>query len=269
MRTFLFLPDRNYHVLPPLTDELVKDAERKLGVKLPQSYLDVLKIQNGGSLRYDTYPTPVPTSYADDHVSVDYLMGIGNSDEGIEDSPYYIGEWGLPEELVLLCGDGHWWVALDYRQCGPEGEPSVVYVDVECDPIEDVQLAPTFSVFLDGLVKGSHQHVFGFVGEEDVQVLIKNLEAALGCSFQPSKRLNLYYDAKHPVLLDSDGRDQERLSVRPNLNSSGHLEYPWYPECHWLLSCDIRKKDKAAFEECLRGYLPANVVVIHIPPWGE
>jgi hypothetical protein len=49
---------------------------------------------------------------------------------------------------VLLCGDGHWWIALDYRNA-PGGEPSVVWYDNELR--QDLRLAPTFRVFVEGL----------------------------------------------------------------------------------------------------------------------
>ena len=68
----------------------------------------------------------------------------------LSDTPYLIGEWGLPSSLVLLSGDGHFWVALDYRACGPAGEPSVVYVEADTDV--DVQLATDFRAFVEGLV---------------------------------------------------------------------------------------------------------------------
>ncbi|MGY3215794.1 hypothetical protein ACVWWV_000296 [Bacillus sp. TE9122W] len=32
------------------------------------------------------------------------------------DSAYLIKEWELPEGLVLISGDGHTWVAMDYRK---------------------------------------------------------------------------------------------------------------------------------------------------------
>ena len=35
-------------------------------------------------------------------------------------------EWGLPQDVVLLDGDGHTWIALDYRTDPHAVEPAVV-----------------------------------------------------------------------------------------------------------------------------------------------
>jgi len=44
-----------------------------------------------------------------------------------------------------LSGDGHFWITLDYRR-GPI--PSVAGIDIEIG--EDLQVAPSFSAFLEG-----------------------------------------------------------------------------------------------------------------------
>ena len=135
-----------YFKLKPLTDEAVEEAEEKLKVKLPESYINLLKEQNGGYIIYDSFPSTVPTSWAEDHIDVDHIMGIGEED-GILKSIYLIEEWGLPENIVLFSGDGHSWVALDYRNT--KEEPPVIYFDVESEQI--IELSPDFNTFLNGL----------------------------------------------------------------------------------------------------------------------
>jgi len=146
---------------PPLSDELVAAAEAILGLRLPRSYLALMKVCNGGALKAGLgCPTRVPTSWAPDHVSPREINGIPAVGEVDIDDPYWCGdgilmtrymtrEWGLPEHLVLLTGDGHDWIALDYRASGPEGEPSVAWIDVEVG--QELQLAPTFAAFVDSL----------------------------------------------------------------------------------------------------------------------
>ncbi|MFG1795520.1 SMI1/KNR4 family protein [Nocardia sp. NPDC049149] len=148
-----FWGSSDYGVLAPLTDAAVQDAEAQLGVRLPASLVRLLRIQNGGTVanRWNAFPMPVSTSGLDHYVSLDQLMGIGPSGDAISmlDTPYLVEEWGLPTPIVLLNGDGHWWAGLDYRDCGPQGEPSVAFFDA--DEETSVLLAPDFETFLAGL----------------------------------------------------------------------------------------------------------------------
>jgi hypothetical protein len=136
---------------PPLTDEMVAIAERELGVKLPAEYVSLLRIQNGGYTDGFGYPMSQGTTWADDHVPLHDLAGIVTDPEvrtaqNILDTAYMTAEWGLPPRQVLLSGDGHWWITLDYRR----GEvPSVAWIDVECG--QDIQVAPSFAAFFEGL----------------------------------------------------------------------------------------------------------------------
>jgi hypothetical protein len=63
------------------------------------------------------------------------LMGVGRPGRGLSllDSPYLVEEWGLPSPVVLLSGDGHCWIGLDYRACGSRGEPSVTWFDADAE----------------------------------------------------------------------------------------------------------------------------------------
>ncbi|TMB11749.1 MAG: SMI1/KNR4 family protein [Deltaproteobacteria bacterium] len=55
-------------------------------------------------------------------------------------------EWGLPPRQLLLAGDGHWWISLDYRQ---RNDPEVWWLDTGID--DGLRLAPNFDDFLSGL----------------------------------------------------------------------------------------------------------------------
>src|SRR5205085_8863331 len=62
------------YVHPPLTDEVVRTAERQLGCTLPTEFLDVLRVQNGGGIRFRR-----PESMGD------MIAGIGTSFPSITD----------------------------------------------------------------------------------------------------------------------------------------------------------------------------------------
>jgi hypothetical protein len=141
----------NYYKHPPLTDEMVEVAERQLRVKLPGEYIALLRIQNGGYTHGFGFPMTRRTAWAKDHVPLNDLAGIVTDPrirtaQNILDTEYMTEEWGLPARQALLSGDGHWWITLDYRK----GDvPSVAWIDVESG--EDIQVAPTFAAFLEGL----------------------------------------------------------------------------------------------------------------------
>ncbi|PGT62333.1 SMI1/KNR4 family protein [Bacillus thuringiensis] len=141
--------DDDYLKLAPINDELIKKAEEVLNVKLPESYINLLKEQNGGTLLLDTHPTSKPNSWADDHVNVSGLYGISfdENESSILESRYLIREWEMPENIVLLSGDGHTWIALDYRNVAEN--PPVIFIDNEFEEI--IELAPNLESFLQNL----------------------------------------------------------------------------------------------------------------------
>ncbi len=144
--------DSNHYNNPPLTDKMIETAEKELGVKLPETYLELLKIQNGGYTKGFAFPMTIKTTWADNHVPLTELFGINlekesDSAHNIMQSAYMTKEWGLPEKQILLTGDGHWWITLDYRQ---SDIPSIRWIDCECG--EDLHVADSFNDFFNGLV---------------------------------------------------------------------------------------------------------------------
>lgn len=90
-----------------------------------------------------------------DHIAIGAIRGVGG-DWGIDDetlgSRYMVAEWGYPDIGVVICATpsgGHDTVMLDYRECGPQGEPSVAYIDEYRVPRT---IAGSFAEFLDGLI---------------------------------------------------------------------------------------------------------------------
>lgn len=148
--------DNDYGKLETLTDEAVKKAEEKLGVKLSDSYINLLKQQNGGYLNYNAHPAEGATTWADGYAGVDHILGIGLGEErGILDSEYLIQEWDLPKNIVLISGDGHTWIALDYRS--NEAEPAIIYIDTEQQ--QEIMLAKNFEGFINGLIEYSEEEM--------------------------------------------------------------------------------------------------------------
>lgn len=139
------------------TDELIASIERELGYRLPRSYVELMRVQNGGLPRRTCFRTATRTTWAEDHVAIHDIKAIGRTQQwslcGDIGSRLLLDEWGYPP-LGVYFGDcpssGHDAFALDYRGCGPAGEPSVVHVDQEVD-YRITSVAPTFEAFIRGL----------------------------------------------------------------------------------------------------------------------
>jgi hypothetical protein len=150
-----FFDASTHYTGPPLTDAMVASAERVLDYALPASYLELLRVKNGGCPRRQCYPTN-GTHWSDNHVRIVTVFGIGGQ-WGIDSEEFgtrhMIKQAGLPEIGIVVCwtpAAGHDAIMLDFSACGPRGEPRVVHVDPE-DEMSSV-LAPDFETFLRGLV---------------------------------------------------------------------------------------------------------------------
>lgn len=146
MKSFWEIDEEGYYTLKKINEAEIAKAEKKLGVTLPDTYKKLILEQNGGYTIHNAFPTTHSNSWAEDHIQFNHLLGIAE-DEGIMDSAYLIKEWELPEGLVLINGDGHTWVAMDYRKT--KENPAIHYYDVEME--EDFKLADSFDEFIEGL----------------------------------------------------------------------------------------------------------------------
>ncbi|MEZ4375162.1 MAG: SMI1/KNR4 family protein [Polyangiaceae bacterium] len=149
---------RKSYVGKAVTPELVAEVEAELGFKLPAAYVELMRSQNGGTPVKTCFPTDEETSWAEDHVAITGFYSIGGDATysllGQLGSRFMQEEWGYPTFGICICdcpSAGHDLIMLDYRECGPQGEPSVIHVDQELD-YEITELAPNFEAFVRGLV---------------------------------------------------------------------------------------------------------------------
>ena len=139
------------------TDEDFKKVEKELGYRLPEAYKVLMKIQNGGELRKNTFRGPFRRSWSRGFFDVNYIYGVDSSSDyslcGKFGHKLWIEKWKYPNIGIAICGSvrgGHDIIFLDYSDCGPEGEPCVVNIDQEAD-YEITYLADNFKDFIDGL----------------------------------------------------------------------------------------------------------------------
>ena len=166
------------YVSDPPSDELIASVEEELGYKLPAAYIWLMKQHNGGIPVNTCYPCDEPTCWADDHVAITGIFGIGREKScslcGELGSQFMIDEWEYPAIGVAICdcpSAGHDMIFLDYRACGSQGEPAVVHVDQEND-YKITHLADSFEEFIRGL-----EHESLYDPDEDVEDLNEDVDA--------------------------------------------------------------------------------------------
>lgn len=106
-----------------INDKIIKKAENELNIKFPQSFIDLMKINNGGKLKYPYFVLP-----AGERVKLPSIEPIHfeNDDISILSSEKLLNEVNLPTGFIVLWTDFHYWVVLDYR--GKQVNPSVMYI---------------------------------------------------------------------------------------------------------------------------------------------
>lgn len=148
---------RKEYVDDPLTAEKVANVEKALGYRLPAAYVALSQLQNGGMPRKKCHRTRTATSWAEDHIAISGIYSIGDSKPysllGSFGRNFWVDEWGYPPIGIYFAdcpSAGHDMVCLDYRSCGPMGEPSIVHVDQELDYAITL-VAENFESFIRGL----------------------------------------------------------------------------------------------------------------------
>ncbi|WP_405171127.1 SMI1/KNR4 family protein [Paenibacillus sp. FSL H8-0280] len=150
------------YVLAPPTDGQIESMEEQLVFKLPTSYINMMKLHNGGVPHYRHFPVSQAEAAKKVRVEVAGILGIGrekaHSLGGEAGSRFIIEQGGYPEIGVVICecpSDSEV-VMLDYRESGNAGEPEVVHVDKK-ESYKITWLAPNFETFIQGLLNEENQ----------------------------------------------------------------------------------------------------------------
>ena len=119
----------------PVTDKDIKDAEAELGYTLPAAYIELLKHHNGGVLHKNCF-----INNDGESVNLTGIYGIDRDKKyslfGEFGNEFWISKCKYPPIGIVVAdtiSGGHDMIFLDYRECGPTGEPKVVRVDQEGD----------------------------------------------------------------------------------------------------------------------------------------
>jgi len=204
-----------------MTPELVRAAETTLGYALPRDYVRLLQVQNGGTPKRTCFPTSTRTCWAEDHVAVAKICGLGGP-RGIDSptlgSQHFIREWGYPKLGIVFAHSptaGHDAFMFDYSSSGARGEPTVIHVDVTHGGPAVTWLAADFAAFVRGLVDEGRY-------DRSAQVKLRDLERARTGAF--SSRLRQI--AMGPLAPAGVERALRRL-LEAIVQAKGHFSLHW------------------------------------------
>lgn len=192
------------YVQPNLTDDIVANAEKKIGYKLPKEYVDILKIQNGGYIRFKLPET-----------LNEQIYGIGPFFPSLTDYDWtdYEGTVGFElAGLVPFDGDGHWYLCLDYRHNNTQ--PEITFIDTESD--YEKPIAKTFKEYLK-LLELDVDNKFVIETNFTIEELVKKISSIADIKFEePDSFANGYpiYRSKY---------NESWVWISPNKVPSGFI----------------------------------------------
>jgi hypothetical protein len=146
-----FWDSKNESLSQEKVNDFVQEIETESGYKLPKSYIDFMKMFNGGTPNKNCFIANIETSWSDNHICIEAFLEL---DDIASETEFMKDEWGYPDIGLQICdcpSAGHDIVMLDYTKCGKSGEPSVVHVDQSFD-YKITILAKDFETFIRGLV---------------------------------------------------------------------------------------------------------------------
>ena len=257
----------------PVTDKDIKDAEAELGYTLPAAYIELLNNHNGGVLNKNCF-----INNDGECVYVTGIYGIDrdkkNSIFGEFGNKFWISKWEYPPIGVVVAdtiSGGHDMIFLDYRECGPTGEPKVVRVDQEGD-YSITFLADSFGDFIKQLyisIEDITDEEFQALSDEDKVKLI-NEQEDLDIDRAMELLTNIGIDNLSPILLSTLGRiynnndraaEAVELFERINKLDAEQLEisednYPSYSAVHWVFNKKSYSKENFSkeFNQILEEY---------------
>lgn len=200
------------YLQPELTEEAVLEVEARIGFKLPEEYLSLLRIQNGGYLRW-RLPDLVH----------DTIRGIGPNFPALEVPDWEShGDW-LPfdvkdgKKLIPFDGDGHWLLCFDYRK--NKSRPAITLVDTEA--VSEEKIAGSFAAYLELLEPKVEESEFVIIPSAPLETLKAQIASALDMQIDDFDDSVSGYPV-HRLITEREDR-RATIWLRPNLVPHGFV----------------------------------------------
>ena len=137
--------DDQFPLDPGATEAELSSVEKKLRLKLPEAYKQLLRISNGGIPNYSGVTLSAPSPEGASRAI--FIGGLRGTAELLK-SPGIVKNWEMPKDLILISGNCHHNIALRPSDAGC----AVVYYEADSDTV--IELAKSFDDFLEMLEPG-------------------------------------------------------------------------------------------------------------------
>lgn len=241
----IYLP----YLQPTLTEGIIRNAEQKIGYKLPTDLIDLLKTQNGGYIRKTLKESLNKQIY-----------GIGPYFPSLTDVDWTeYKDWVSfkLEGLIPFDGDGHWYICLDYRN--NNSSPEITYIDTEGDSQE--KIADSFSDYLAQLTLDVNDELV-ICTNKSIEEIVNQLENILNIKFNNPSDFDHGYDQYTEQLNDTwvwlspnlvpNGfvrKNENRYEELIKLSKGKTSRFPEIPETNLLISFSDKDTENFAVEK--------------------
>ncbi|MCB9846503.1 MAG: SMI1/KNR4 family protein [Phycisphaeraceae bacterium] len=262
LELILYPPSKHY-THRGFSDQRVRDAEKALGVRLPKSYIELLRFRNGARLRWGgVYPDEPPPRHHTDRAVYEFEAIAGIHPTAWNALPSFArtssDEWQVPELLIPIDGDGHWYVCLDYRTRGPKGEPRIVHFEAD-RPNECTQIAPSFRELLHRLMFSDSNYIFAIVDRSLRDEALDTAMRSLGWNRRRCGHPNTWDSRRYGGVLNAAAYCAVHINDRDR-------RFPDQPVSRPLLCVDVAPKDQSACVRELAAFFGDRARLIHQPP---
>ncbi len=224
--------------MPAADDVVIETAQARLGLLLPNAYTSIMRVQNGGAVRHNSFIDPITgrlweNVFIDGAVSLQNLMTLRDHHAGIEFG-FDEHDWDrhLTDMHLILPLAWHgtdWYTCLDYRECGAHGDPAVIALEM-INGVTETARVKNFSQLLEHLIYDGDEYVFGLSAlptqeGELLEALNRLLSVTLKRQGQRYSYFNGVYRAPDRYSVNLWRSDDLRKQVDPLFPEA--LDFPW------------------------------------------
>lgn len=252
------------------TESEIIDYELQIGFKLPTSFRELYKIQNGGRLRKKSYCTKGKViEWFDAPVEFE-SMGILSQDD-LNMKNWIISVWGEDEEDIETLSDaeynnlerlifislmhGHSWLLFDYGWKTKDilEEPEVLMLD---DDFREILRTKNFDEFLNGLLYFGYdeEYFFGVNNNLSLNEIVKAFSDKLKIQFSEESKIYEYrYNFSKWYLggVKINSEVEMTISISPNKFLTGRFLFSHKSHINHIIGIDLydhRKNEQIIYE---------------------